>query len=213
MGAGRHIGPAGEPGHDRASLLGGGQSLGNRQQQGGEIPRDVFVWPIPRLVADPQIDVMHLDFPKPVGRTRARAVAVVRAKVTTWPTSGRTLRHQLFKSRLAGRQVRDDRRRRPAGSLIDLFGPLSGTTRILRHVLAAQRACQPPTMCIGVAGEVGQDMADRPAGQPARGAGTAIGQLCNVCQESSLSSDTQLGRPVRLLLQVNEHNRSIALAQ
>ena len=47
-------------------------------------------------------------------------------------------------------------------------------------------ALQPPHHAVGVAGDVGQQVADAPAGQPARPAGHAVLQVAEACQQRGL---------------------------
>ena len=56
--------------------------------------------------------------------------------------------------------------------------------RVARQVLPSQRSVQPPGVPVGIAGYVGEDVAYRPVGEPARASDLLIGDAPH-CYEQS----------------------------
>lgn len=146
-----------------------------RQPVGDELTR-----PVLRAIAEPEVDVMDLDLP-PAGKHHRPGGLLPAADVEGGPLPGipRIGGDHRIGQGGAVANVLDELACRAAGSELDLVLTALTAAGILLDQMSLAGSLQTPDHAVGVAGEVGEHVADRPSGQKARAAGLLVGQPGN----------------------------------
>jgi hypothetical protein len=169
--------PAGQRRHQVAGVGASLQPGGDRGQEPGKLPRHIVSGPARRLVAESEVNVVHLDFPQPPRGARRRRPVIVAPQVQMRPARYCAGFPGHLQPVRRGDQAGDDIRRRARRSRVDLAAALRRSARVARHILAAQRPVKPPGVPVGVGGQMREHMADHPPRQPARRPGLHIGDI------------------------------------
>ena len=145
-----------------------GQALRDRGRQERELEADVLLGPVVGLVARPGVDVMDLDLAANGRKAASGTARVVRARAragprprTSWPPMSPRARPSTVARRGAARSRASPRRLRSPPAR-------SGRPRRTARRRHPPTGAQHPGVGVGVASEVGEDVADGPSLQPAR---------------------------------------------
>jgi hypothetical protein len=88
------------------------------------------------LVAEPEVDMVHLDFTQAVCRAPSGPVTAAAAPLGVWPARRRRFGEEVLKPTLTGMKVSDDLGGRASRTVFYLLCPLCTAPFVLREILA-----------------------------------------------------------------------------
>ena len=203
---GRDRPPARQPRHKVADIVRSVHPFRQRGQEHGQLPRDVVLRPVGRLVAQAEIDVVHLSLAQPPHRAGSGRPVVIAAQLGVRPPGRRAAIPCQLQPALSSVQVGDDVNRGPSCPFVDFAVSLRGPAGVARYILSPECSLEPPDVSVGVTRQMRQHVRNRPPGQPARRANLLVGDVLHPRDQPRVCGPAQLDRRSGIGVQITRHS-------